>query len=66
MLHVVGYCGLLLIDAVSVGTSVASHTGNEALAAMIVGILASVPTANYCADRLFTRLNRGYDGEDTV
>jgi branched-subunit amino acid ABC-type transport system permease component len=66
MLHVAGYCGLLLIEAVSVGTSVSSHTGNEALAAMIVGILASIPTANYCADRLFTRLNRGYDGEQTV
>jgi hypothetical protein len=64
--QVVGYCGLLLIEAVSVGASVSSHTGNEALAAMIVGILASVPTANHCADRLFARLTRGYDGEQPV
>ncbi len=66
MFHVVGYCGLLLIEAVGVGASVSNHPDSEALAAMIVGILASVPTANHCANRLFARLTRGYDGEQTV
>jgi len=64
--QVVGYCGLLLIEAVSVGASVSSHTGNEALAAMIVGILASVPAANHCGYLLFARLTRGYDGQQPV
>ncbi len=63
MLHVVGYCGLILLEAVSVGTSVSSQTGTAAVAALVIGLVATVPTANHCAGWLFTHLTRGWDTE---
>jgi hypothetical protein len=61
VLHVFGYLGLILLEAASVGTSVSNHSGGTALAVLITGLLASVPTANHFAERLFTRCTRGSD-----
>jgi len=61
-LHVVGYCGLMLVEAISVGTSVSSQTGVAATAALVIGLIAAVPTANHCAGWLYARLTRGWDG----
>ena len=61
MLHIFGYGGLLLVEAVSVGTSVTAHSGGAAVTALIVGLLASVPTANHIAGHWFARLTRGSD-----
>jgi len=63
VLHVVGYCGLILLEAVSVGTSVSSQTGTAGVAALVIGLIAAVPTANHCSGWLFTQLTRGWDGE---
>jgi hypothetical protein len=63
VLHVVGYCGLILLEAVSVGASVSRQTGTAAVAALVIGLIATVPTANHCAGRLFTHLTRGWDAE---
>jgi hypothetical protein len=61
VLHVAGYCGLILLEAVSFGASVSGQTGGSAVAATVLGILTLVPTANHCADRMFARLTRGSD-----
>ena len=61
MLHIFGYGGLLLVEALSVGTSIASHSGGMATAALVVGLLGSVPTANHLAGHLFERATRGAD-----
>lgn len=63
MLHVVGYCGLILLEAVSVGTSVSSQTGTTAVAGLVIGLIATVPTAHHCASWLFTHFTRGWDAE---
>jgi hypothetical protein len=62
VLHVVGCCGLMLVEAISVGTSVSSQSGTAATAALVVGLIAAVPTVNHCAGRLFAHLTRGWDG----
>jgi len=61
VLHIFGYCSLVLLEALSVGTSVAAHSGGAATAALIVGLLGSLPTANHFASHLFERVTRGSD-----
>jgi hypothetical protein len=61
VLHVVGYCGLILIEAIGFGASVSSQTGSSAVASTLLGILTLAPTANRCADRMFAGLTRGSD-----
>jgi hypothetical protein len=53
VLHIFGYGGLLLLEALSVGTSMTAHSGGVATAALVVGLLGSVPTANHFAGHLF-------------
>jgi hypothetical protein len=59
--HILGYGGLLLLEAVSVGTSVTAYSGGAALVAFVVGLLGSIPTANHIANHWFARLTRGSD-----
>ena len=61
VLHILGYGGLLLLEALSVGTSMTAHSGGVATAALVVGLLGSVPTANHFAGHLFERATRGSD-----
>jgi hypothetical protein len=62
VLHIFGYGSLLLVEALSVGTSMTAHSGSVALAALVVGLLGSVPTANHFAGHLFERATRGTGG----
>jgi hypothetical protein len=66
VLHIFGYFGLLLLEAVSVGTSVTAHSGGAATAALIVGLLGSAPTANHFAGHLFERVTRGSDWSESA
>jgi hypothetical protein len=66
VLHVFGYCGLFLLEAIGVGASVSSHAGGASAAALIVGLLASVPTANHCAARLFSHFTQGCGIDDAA
>jgi hypothetical protein len=66
VLHIFGYCGLLLLEAVSVGTSVTAQSGNAAMAALIVGLLGSVPTANHFAGHLFERVTGRSDWSESA
>jgi L-serine deaminase len=61
VLQIVGYCGLILLEAVGVAASVSNESGGGATAALLVGLLGSVPTANHCAERLFVRFTQGSD-----
>ena len=61
MLHILGYGGLALIEAISVGTSVTSHSDSSAAVALIVGVIGSVSTANHFAGHLFARATQGSD-----
>jgi hypothetical protein len=61
VLHIFGLGGLVILEAVSVGTSVTAHSGSAAVTAFVVGLLGSVPTANHIASRWFARLTRGSD-----
>lgn len=61
MLHIFGYGSLILVEAISVGASISSHTGGAVMVAFVAGLLGSVPTANHCAERLFASLTRGSD-----
>ncbi len=61
MLHIFGYGGLLLLEALSVGASMTAQSGGVATAALVVGLLGSVPTANHFAGHLFERATRGTD-----
>lgn len=66
MLHIFGYCGLLLLEAVSVGTSVSAHSGSAAMIALVIGLLGSVPAANHFAAHLFERATRGSDWSESA
>jgi hypothetical protein len=66
ILHIFGYCGLLLLEAVSVGTSVTAHSGGAAIAALIVGLFASLPTANHFAGHLFERVTQGSNWSESA
>jgi hypothetical protein len=66
VLHILGYSSLLLIEAVSVGASITAHSGSAAMAALIVGLLGSMPTANRLAGHLFERVTRGSDWSESA
>jgi hypothetical protein len=66
VLHIFGYSSLLLLEAVSVGTSVTAHSGAAAMAALVAGLLGSVPTANHFAGHLFQRVTQGADWSESA
>ena len=66
MLHIFGYCGLLLLEAVSEGTSVSAHSGSAAMIALVIGLLGSVPAANHFAAHLFERATWGSDWSESA
>ena len=56
MFNFLGYVCLILVEAVSLGTSVYEQPGGATVGAVAIGILAAVPTANRCAERMFAFL----------
>ena len=59
MSQLFGYGCLIVAEGVSFAFSLSNQTGPSAGAALLLGVLASAPTANHCAGRIFARLTRG-------
>jgi hypothetical protein len=56
MFNFLGYVCLILLEAISLGTSVYDQPGGATVGAVAIGILAAAPTANRCAERMFAFL----------